>query len=102
MDFNDALVALKEGKMIQRTTWFHNSFVFMQVPATINKEIVPKMQSLPKSVKDLFVSRFEDESRQIDAIYYADQFAIVNQSNLISGWSPTPSDVLGIDWIIYE
>jgi len=55
MNFGQAIEALKEGKRVQRTGWNGKGlFVFMQVPSTINREIVPKMQSLPQSVKDEF------------------------------------------------
>ena len=77
-------------------------FVFMQVPSTIGKEIVPKMQSLPQTVKDEFQRRFESPSEQIDAIYYDNQLALVNPSNLITGWSPSTSDALAVDWVILD
>lgn len=101
--FGDAILALKQGKRVARNGWNGKGlFVFMQVPSTINKEIVPKMQSLPQSVKDEFVRRFEDESSQIDSIYYDNQLALVNPSNLITGWSPSTSDALAEDWVILD
>lgn len=75
-------------------------FVFMQVPSRIDKDIVPKMQSLPQAVKDEFQRRFENPSEQIDAIYYNNQLALVNDSNLITGYSPSLSDSLAEDWVI--
>lgn len=103
LKFGEAIVALKEGKRVARTGWNgKDMFVFMQVPSTIYKDIVPRMQSLPDSVKKEFTKRFEDPAFQIDAIYYDNQLALVNQSNLITGWSPSTSDTLAIDWIILE
>ena len=103
MNFGEAIVALKEGKKVQRTGWNGKGlFVFRQVPATISKDIVPKMQSLPQSVKDEFEKRFNDPDREIDAIYYDNQLALVNQSNLITGWAPSVSDSLAEDWIILD
>ncbi|MBP8782099.1 MAG: DUF2829 domain-containing protein [Paludibacteraceae bacterium] len=103
MNFGQAIEALKEGKKVQRTGWNGKGlFVFMQVPSSINREIVPKMQSLPQSVKDEFERRFNDPNEQIDAIYYDNQLALVNPSNLITGWSPSVSDSLAIDWIILD
>ena len=103
MNFGEAIKALKEGKMVQRTGWNDKrSFVFMQVPSTINREIVPKMQSLPQSVKDEFERRFDEPNEQIDAIYYDNQLASVNPSNLITGWSPSVSDSLATDWIVLD
>lgn len=101
--FGSAIKALKQGYKVSRTGWNGKGlFVFMQVPATINKEIVPKMQSLPQSVKDTFERRFSDENQQIDAIYYDNQLALVNPSNLITGWSPSTSDALAEDWTTVE
>ena len=74
----------------------------MQVPSTIKREIVPKMQSLPQSVKDEFERRFNDPNEQIDAIYYDNQLALVNPSNLITGWAPSVSDSLAIDWVVLD
>lgn len=101
--FGEALEALKEGKMITRSGWNGKGlFVFMQVPSEITKEIVPKMTSLPQAVKDEFQRRFDSESEQISSIYYNNQLALVNPSNLITGWAPSVSDALATDWKVLE
>jgi uncharacterized protein (DUF1919 family) len=100
MKFSEAIEALKLGKRITREGW--NTFIFMQVPSEINREIVPKMQSLPQSVKDEFERRFNDPEQQINTICYNDQFVIVHPDNMIVGWSPSSSDVLAKDWIILD
>ena len=103
MNFGQAIEALKEGKRVQRTCWnWKGLFVFMQVPSSINREIVPKMQSLPQSVKDEFERRFNDPNEQIDAIYYDNPLALVNPSNLITGWAASVSDSLANDWVILD
>lgn len=103
MNFGQAILALKEGKKVQRIGWNGKGlFVFMQVPSIINREIVPKMQSLPQSVKDEFERRFNDPNEQIDAIYYDNQLALVNPSNLITGWAASVSDSLANDWVILD
>ncbi len=103
VSFGSAITALKQGKRVTRQGWNGKGlFVFMQVPSEIKKEIVPKMQSLPQAVKDEFVRRFEDENEQIDAIYYNDQLALVNPSNLITGWSPSTADALADDWEVLD
>jgi len=103
LDFGWAICALKAGKLVTRAGWNGKGlFVFKQVPATINREIVPKMQSLPQAVKDEFEKRFNDPNQQIDAIYYDNQLALVNPSNLITGWAPSVSDALAEDWQLFE
>lgn len=100
MKFEFVLVALKLGQMIRRSSWYPDTFVFRQVPAVISKEIVPKMQSLPDSVKQEFIRRFSDDNLQVDAIYYDNQLALVNSSNLIQSYSPSVEDCMAEDWQI--
>lgn len=103
MNFGEAVEALNQGKMVCRSGWNGKGlFVFKQVPARIGRDIVPKMQSLPQAVKDEFERRFNDPAEQIDAIYYDNQLALVNPSNLINGWAPSVSDTLAEDWQLFE
>ncbi|MDR0836427.1 MAG: DUF2829 domain-containing protein [Tannerella sp.] len=99
-NFGQAVEAVRVGKMIKRQSHPADTFIFMQVPSVINQEIVPKMTSLPTSVKKEFERRFNDERLQITDIYYTDQLARVDNSNVIRGWTPLPEDVLASDWII--
>ena len=93
--FGQAIEALKQGKAVTREVWPGGFFVFMQVPAVISAEVVPKMQSLPQSIKDTFAQRG-------GSIRYTCQLAIVNSENLINGFSPSVSDVLAEDWVIFD
>ena len=101
LNFGEALEAVKLGKMITRTGWNGKDlFVFKQVPASIPKDVVPKMQSLPESVKNEFQKRFD--SGNLDFIYYTDQLALVGPNNFISSWAPSVSDSLAEDWCILQ
>lgn len=101
MNFGQAIEALKEGKRVARTGWNGKGlFVFMQIPAIIHKDTVPKMQSLPQSVKDYFQQTFDNPNEQITTITYSNQMALVGASNLINGWAPSSSDTLANDWVI--
>jgi len=93
---------LKQGKRLRRQGWSEDKkFIFEQVPSTINKDIVPNMQSLPQEVKDYFAWTFTEESgEQIDSIYYMNQIAIVTLSNVIMGYTMTAEDLLAEDWVI--
>lgn len=103
MNFGEAIKELQKGNRVSRHGWNGKElFVFMQVPAEIGKEIVPKMQSLPESVKKEFDRRFNDENYQISSIYYSNQLALVSPSNLITGWAPSVSDSLADDWIALD
>lgn len=100
LDAGSALLGTKRGNMIRRQGWPKGHFVFRQIPANIPKKVVPTMQSLPQSVKNEFVRRFNDPAEQIDAIYYDYQLAYVGDSNLITGYSPSSEDVIAEDWEI--
>jgi len=100
MNIGKAVEALNEGKMVKRQDW-DGMFIFRQVPSEVKKEVVPKMTSLPQSVKDELGRRFSDQNENIDAIYYSNQIALVQQSNLITSWTPTVIDLFADDWEIY-
>lgn len=109
--FGTAIHYLKQGNMLQRQGWNGKGiFVFMQVPADIDLDIVPNMQSLPQQVKLEFMNRlvngvntFTDvDPIEFNDINYRDQLATVYPNNYIYGWSPSPSDVLADDWQLYE
>ncbi len=104
LNIGDAIEALKQGKRVKRASWNeYKRFLFMQVPSDIPANVVPKMQSLPDSVKKFFNWTFTEESNeQIDAIYYNDQIALVKPTNTIVGYAFTPEDVLAEDWQILD
>jgi len=111
VSFGEATVALKQGKRVCRVGWNgRGMFVFMQVPAQISvEEVVPKMQSLPQSVKDEFKRRLDSANLQgspkaylkdMQFITYSNQLALVKPNNEINGWSPSTADSLATDWVI--
>ena len=105
MKYGEAIEALREGKCVAREGWNGKGmFVCKQVPSEIKSNIVPVMQLLPGSAKELFQKTFDDEDAQIDAIYYANQMIIVSiaNSNLINSWVASSSDTFAEDWYIVE
>lgn len=95
MDFGKAIIALKQGKAIQRSGWNGKGlFVVKQIPASINADIIPKMQSLPQSAKDILMLR---ENPHID---YTNQMLIVNPDGRADSWVPSSSDVFAEDWCV--
>jgi len=94
MNFRLAIEALKDGKMVSRQQW-DRKFIFVQVPATISKDVIPKMTSLPEAVKSEFTKRG-------GSIYYMNQIAVVNADNIIQAWNPTIAELLAVDWVEIE
>lgn len=95
LNFGGVLLSLKHGFCARRQDWKPNTFVFMQVPAEIPLETIPKMQSLPEPVKA------ELAARNLP-LRYSNQFALVGADNSINGWTPSPADVLAEDWVVLE
>ena len=108
VNFGKAVEALKEGKRVARVGWNGKGlFIFMQVPSEISIDIVPKMTSLPQTVKDEFLKRasitgHKSFNEDMARIKYQNQLAMVYPDNNIYGWVASPSDVLEEDWVILD
>ena len=97
MGFGDAIEVLKQGGTVRRSGWNGKGLmVFKQVPAHIESDIIPKMQSLSQSAKDLIL-------RSKGFIDYTSQCLIYNENNgRADSWVPSISDVFAEDWEIEE
>lgn len=95
MNFGDAIKILKQGGAIRRKGWNGKGLmVFKQVPAHIDSDIIPKMQSLPQSAKDLILG-------SKGFIDYTSQCLIYNENTgRADSWVPSISDVFAEDWEI--
>ena len=93
MSFGMAIQALKFGLAIRRNGWNgKNLMVFKQVPAHIEGDIIPKMQSLPQSAKGLI-------GKGKNFIDYTSQCLIYNrETGMADSWVPSISDVFAEDW----
>ena len=97
MSFGVAIEALKFGLAIRRKGWNGKGlWVIKQVPAHIESDIVPKMQSLPQSAKDLIL-------KGKGFINYTSQCLIYNENTgRADSWIPSISDVFAEDWEIVQ
>lgn len=97
MSFGIAIQALKFDLSIRRKGWNGKGlFVIKQVPARIGSDVIPKMQSLPQSAKDLILSGK-------GFIDYTSQCLIYNENTgLADSWVPSISDVFAEDWEIVK
>lgn len=97
MGFGDAIEVLQQGGAVRRSGWNGKGLmVFKQVPAHIESDIIPKMQSLPQSAKDLIL-------KGKGFIDYTSQCLIYNENTgRADSWVPSISDVFAEDWEIVE
>lgn len=96
-NFGKAIEHLKKGEAIRRSGWNGKGlFVVKQVPSHITGDIIPNMQSLPQSAKDILMSR---ENPHID---YTNQMLIINPDGRADSWVPSSSDVFADDWEVVD
>lgn len=95
--FGVAVNLLKQGFAVRRQGWnCKNMFVVKQVPAHIDSDVIPNMQSLPQSAKDLILGG----KGYID---YMSQCLIYNSNTgRADSWVPSMSDIFAEDWEIVE
>ena len=93
MNFGEVIEALKTGLAVRRKGWNGKGlFIVKQVPSHITGEIIPGMQSLPQSAKDIIMARKEPH------IDYTNQMLIINPDGRADSWVPSSSDVFAEDW----
>ena len=97
MTFGDAIEVLKQGGAIRRTGWNGKGlFVIKQVPAHIESNVIPNMQSLPQAAKELIL-------KGKGFIDYTSQCLIYNENTgRADSWVPSISDVFADDWEIVK
>ena len=97
VNFGGAIDLLKAGLAVRRKGWNGKGlFIVKQVPSHITGDIIPKMQSLPQSAKDILMSR---EDPHID---YTNQMLIINPDGRADSWVPSSSDVFSEDWEVVD
>lgn len=97
MNFGEIIEALKIGLAVRRKGWNGKGmFVVKQIPAHITDNIIPNMQSIPQSAKDILMKR---ENPHID---YTNQMLIINPDGRADSWVPSSSDIFAEDWEIVD
>jgi hypothetical protein len=92
MNFGEAIERVKTRSYIaRRANWNDEVFIFTQVPAYINRETIPKMQSLPEVVK------CEIEAGDWDDISYQNQICKFD-NGVITYFTPTGNEIFADDW----
>lgn len=92
MNFGKAIERVKTRSYIaRRANWDDDVFIFSQVPAYINEEIIPKMQSLPEVVKR------EITEAGITSLSYQNQICKFDNGN-ITYYTPIGNEIFADDW----
>lgn len=92
MNFGKAIERVKTRSYIaRRANWDDDVFIFAQVPADINEETIPKMQSLSEVVKR------EITEAGITSLSYQNQICKFDNGN-ITYYTPTGNEIFADDW----
>lgn len=92
MNFGNAIERVKTCSYIaRRANWDDDMFIFAQIPANINEETIPKMQSLPEVVKR------EITEAGITSLSYQNQICKFNNGD-ITYYTPTSNEIFADDW----
>ena len=92
MNFENAIERVKTRSYIaRRANWDNDMFIFAQIPANINEETIPKMQSLPEVVKR------EITEAGITSLSYQNQICKFD-NGVITYFTPTGNEIFADDW----
>lgn len=92
MNFGEAIERVKTRSYIaRRFNWNDDTFIFAQIPANINEETIPKMQSLPEVVKREIVNS------GFTTLDYQNQICKFDDG-VITYYTPTGDEMFAGDW----
>ena len=92
MNFGNVIERVKTRFYIaRRANWDDDMFIFAQVPANINEETIPKMQSLPEVVKREIIEA------GITSLSYQNQICKFD-NGVITYYTPTGNEIFADDW----
>lgn len=92
MNFGNAIESVKTRSYIaRRANWDDDMFIFAQIPANINEETIPKMQSLPDVVKREIIEL------GFTSLDYQNQICKFD-NGVITYYTPTGNEIFADDW----
>ena len=93
LNFGEVIEILKQGGLVRRKGWNGKGlFVIKQVPAHIESDVIPRMQSLPQSAKDRIL-------KGKGFVDYTSQCLIYSENTgRADSWVPSVSDIFAEDW----
>ena len=108
LTFGEAIEAVKQGKLIARNGWNGKSmFVFQRPEDTIETSMIPKIKSLPQSVKDWIDKNVDDKSNRgetgLTPVKFTAYLCMKAADNtVVNGWLASQTDMLAEDWTILD
>jgi hypothetical protein len=108
VDYGQALAAVNKGRCVARLGWnAAGIFVFMRPADDLPVSMLPKVKSLPESVKRYLLARFKGDTHyatgeEITVPFCAYLCMLAADGSVINGWQASQVDTLATDWIILD
>jgi len=97
MKFSEVLEALKNGERLTNSSLSGTGFIVRQIPTYVEKEVIPKMTSLPEDTKEFLKDR--GDIRFYDQVLLV-QWSPMQEAYLATSYIPTWYDIFSEDWTI--
>jgi len=91
-DFGTAIRLLKEGRLVRRTAWNDDRIIIKQIPAKITEKIIPNMQSLPDSAKQIILATIRKINYRHQLLQYS------TETGIADNYIPSVEDIYADDW----
>lgn len=104
LNFGTAIEAAKEGKLIARKGWNGKGmFVFQRPEDVLTMEFIPKVKSLPDSVKKWLENNVTPDNNLTGEIKFTAYLCMkAADGSIVNGWLASQTDMLAEDWCIIE
>jgi hypothetical protein len=113
LNFGQAIEALKEGKRVARDGWNGKGMFIFERPADeLSVDfIINKVKSLPKSLKDYYISQFaftinekeNGKSPEDIKVKFTPYLCMkAADGTIVNGWLASQTDMLSEDWCILD
>ena len=108
IDYGHALAAVKAGHCVARTNWNGKGMcVFMRPADDLPSTFLPKVKSLPESIKKQLKIRYNGETHYISGEEIMISFSaylcmLAADGTIVNGWIASQTDALATDWVILD
>ena len=103
LTFGEAIEAVKQDKLIQRKGWNGKQmFVFQRPHDSLSIDFIPKVKSLPESVKQYLIDNATEEQK-VSGISFTSYLCMkASDGTIVNGWLANQTDMLATDWSILQ
>ena len=112
MKFGEALIALEQGKLVQRSGWNGKGmFIFMRPGDELSAStIIDKVKSLPAALKNYYVAKFSHNASEAaegkgpnDVMIKFTPYICMKAADdtIVNGWLASQTDMVADDWQEY-